>query len=237
MNFRTGDLYHVFNQGNNRQKIFFTRDNYLFFLTKIKLHILPHADILAWCLMPNHFHLMIYVHTLEVTVGNLSIGGATSSRTPNSMHKDLNKEIGISLTSSHPNTHQMTPSHQMSSLRKQDIRQSIAIMLRSYTRAINLQENRTGSLFKPHTHAECLTTPQGITPSFFNTAFGAQINVRIPEKEYPQACFNYIHQNPAKAKLVVQPEDWEFSSYPDYCGARNGKLINRERATELGLTL
>ncbi|HJV79009.1 MAG TPA: hypothetical protein VJ602_11560 [Paludibacter sp.] len=118
-----------------------------------------------------------------------------------------------------------------------DLNKEIGILLASYTRAINIQEQRTGSLFRDKTHAECLTTPQGITPSFFNTAFGTQINVRLPEKEYPQACFNYIHQNPAKAKLVVQPEDWEFSSYPDYCGARNGKLINRERATELGLTL
>ena len=94
----------------------------------------------------------------------------------------------------------------------------------------------TGSLFRNPTQAQCLTTPQDITPAFFNTTFGTQINVRIDEKEYPQACFNYIHQNPVKAQLAVRPEDWEFSSYPDYCGARNGKLINKERATELGLT-
>ena len=118
-----------------------------------------------------------------------------------------------------------------------DLNKEIGILLASYTRAINLQENRTGSLFKARTHAECLTTPQGITPSFFNTAFGAQINIRIPEKEYPQTCFNYIHQNPVKAKLVKQPEDWEFSSYIDYSGARNGKLVNRERAKEFGLLL
>ena len=67
MHFESEDLYHVFNQGNNRQKIFFTRANYLFFLRKIDQHILPHADVLAWCLMPNHFHLMIHVHTVEVS--------------------------------------------------------------------------------------------------------------------------------------------------------------------------
>jgi len=49
MNFEPGNLYHIYNQGNNRQKIFFSRENYLFFLNKIKKHILPHADILAWC--------------------------------------------------------------------------------------------------------------------------------------------------------------------------------------------
>mgnify|MGYP003606565748 FL=1 len=222
MHFQTGELYHIFNQGNNREKIFFSRENYLFFLTKIKAHILPHADVLAWCLMPNHFHLMIYVHTVEVA--------------------RIENTDARSLTSA---THTMTSSHRMSSSnanhlplkqqKLQSINQSIAILLRSYTRDINEEESRMGSVFRPHTKAECLTTPQGITPSFFNTVFGTRINVRIPEKEYPQACFNYIHQNPIQAKLAKLPEDWEFSSYPDYCGARAGKLINRKRAEELGI--
>jgi len=210
MHFESGDLYHVFNQGNNRQKIFFMRENYLFFLRKINQHILPHADVLAWCLMPNHFHLMIYVHTVEVfgvgEAGCEASCSTTKSRTTTKTTEiDLNKAIGVILT--------------------------------SYTRAINLQEGRTGSLFKAHTKAECLTTPQGITPAFFNTGFGSQLNVRIPEKEYPQVCFNYIHQNPVKAGLVKNAEDWEFSSYLDYCGIRNGKLINRKRAEEYGLVV
>jgi len=46
MIFEVGNLYYVYNQGNNRQKTFFSNDNYLYFLTKMKTHILPHADIL-----------------------------------------------------------------------------------------------------------------------------------------------------------------------------------------------
>jgi len=196
MNFEPGNLYHIYNQGNNRQKIFFSRDNYLFFLKKIKTHILPHADIVAWCLMPNHFHLMIYVKDTEA-----DSGGATLSRTPTNAptNNELNKSIGI--------------------------------LLASYTRAINKQDNSTGSVFRKETKAECLTNINGITPAFF----GSHINVRIPEKEYPQVCFNYIHQNPVSANLVKLPEEWEFSSYADYCGIRNGKLINRVRAAEFGL--
>ena len=215
MVFESGHLYHIYNQGNNRQKIFFSRENYFYILNKIKKYILPHADILAWCLMTNHFHLMIYVHTVEIEVsresGNADIGSTIIGSTT----------IG-STTLSRATYNEFT------TIKKQNLNKSIAIILTSYTRAINLQEKRTGSLFKPHTKAECLTKFQGITPTFF----GSQINVRIPEKEYPQACFNYIHQNPVKAKLVERPEDWEFSSFPDYCGKRNGKLIKRERAEE-----
>jgi len=193
MNFEPGNLYHIYNQGNNRQKIFFSRENYLFFLNKIKKHILPHADIVAWCLMPNHFHLMIYVHTTEVDSEGVTPSDALTKT------KTLNESIGV--------------------------------LLRSYTRAINKQEDSTGSVFRKETKAQCLTKINGITPTFF----GSQINVRIPEEEYPQVCFDYIHQNPVNANLVKLPEEWEFSSYADYCGIRNGKLINRARAAAFGL--
>ena len=207
MNFEPGNLYHVYNQGNNRQKIFFSRENYLFFLKKIKTHILPHADIVAWCLMPNHFHLMIYVKDVSVAIAADSIHGVTSSHPVNMQSRPVSRGNEINLNN------------------------NIAIMLRSYTRAINKQFDRSGNLFREATKAECLTKINGITPAFF----GSHINVRIPEKEYPQVCFNYIHQNPVNANLVKLPEEWEFSSYADYCGIRNGKLINRARAAEFGL--
>lgn len=68
MHFESDHIYHVFNRGNNSQKIFFTRENYLFFLEKISTYITPFTDILAWCLMPNHFHLMIYIKQVEVEI-------------------------------------------------------------------------------------------------------------------------------------------------------------------------
>ena len=36
-----------------------------------------------------------------------------------------------------------------------------------------------------------------------------------------------------KAKLVYKMEDWEYSSFKDYCGKRNGTLINKDRAIQL----
>ena len=196
-----GHIYHIYNQGNNRQKIFFNRENYFFFLGKMKEYILPYTDIMAWCLMPNHFHWMVYVRETDIFRSR----GATQSRTPTiSDNISFNKSIGI--------------------------------LLASYTRAINNQENITGSLFREKTKAECLTAFNGITPSFFNTEYGTIMNIPDPEREYPQICFNYIHNNPVKAGLVKSAEDWEFSSCQDVCGMRNGKLINRERINEFGLT-
>lgn len=198
MQFELNHMYHIFNRGNNSQKIFFSRDNYLFFLKKVKLYIFPYADILAWCLMPNHFHLMVYLNLLEINVSE-----------------------------------QVTGSHQLTKSRS--LNDSISILLRSYTRAIQNQENFTGSLFQHRTRSICLTDISGVTPAWFETAFGASINIPDGEKDYPQVCFNYIHQNPVTAGMVKNAKDWEYSSYSDYSGKRDGKLISRERAAEFGL--
>ncbi len=61
MNFEENKIYHIYNRGNNQQSIFFNPENYLFFLAKIKIELTPYCKILAYCLMPNHFHLMVYV--------------------------------------------------------------------------------------------------------------------------------------------------------------------------------
>ncbi len=59
MQFTEGSFYHIYNRGNNRQKIFFSEANYTFFLQKIRKYIYPNCNILAWTLLPNHFHFLI----------------------------------------------------------------------------------------------------------------------------------------------------------------------------------
>lgn len=59
MRFIENQLYHIYNRGNQKQEIFRSRENYLYFVEKLRIHLLPRCDLLAWCLMPNHFHLMV----------------------------------------------------------------------------------------------------------------------------------------------------------------------------------
>jgi len=207
MEFQKEHIYHIYNQGNNRRKIFFDRENYLFFLKKIRTYVSPYVDILAWCLMPNHFHLMVLVRELSLKLPHSQ--GLTQSQ---------------ALTMQKSNTP-----------KERSLNESIGILLRSYTRAINKQQNLSGSLFRKNTKAECITCPEGIAPSWFmENGITTYINL-LPEDDYPQVCFNYIHNNPVKAKLVQKAEDWEFSSAMDYSGIRSGHLINRKTAIEFGL--
>lgn len=54
-------FYHIFNRGNNGERIFYTADNYCFFLNRLDEYLSPFIDIYAFCLLPNHFHLLIRV--------------------------------------------------------------------------------------------------------------------------------------------------------------------------------
>jgi len=132
----------------------------------------------------------------------------------------------------------VTQSHPDTVLGKlRTLNDSIGIMLRSYARAINIQENRTGNLFREETKAICLNEIGGITSNWY-TDFGVTfMNVQIPELQYIQVCFDYIHNNPVKAGLVKNREDWEFSSYADITGLRNGTLIDKLRVDKLRLAV
>ena len=105
----------------------------------------------------------------------------------------------------------------------------------SYTKAMNKRLNRSGKLFREATKSECVNCTSGITPSFFFKEGITQVNIQDSEQQYPQVCFNYIHQNPVKAKLVREAVDWEFSSAREYAGLRKGKLVDMKIAMEYNI--
>lgn len=57
--------YHIYNRGNNREDLFLEEKNYFYFLDLLKKHIQPIAHVLAYCLLKNHFHLLINTKKIE----------------------------------------------------------------------------------------------------------------------------------------------------------------------------
>jgi putative transposase len=55
--------YHVLNRGNARRRVFFKDGDYQAFL-KALAHACVEVPmrVLAWCLLPNHFHLVLWPH-------------------------------------------------------------------------------------------------------------------------------------------------------------------------------
>jgi len=53
--------YHIHSRGVNRGDIIFEDRNYDYFMALLEHHICPVADVFAYCLLRNHFHLLIRV--------------------------------------------------------------------------------------------------------------------------------------------------------------------------------
>lgn len=183
MNFQPRNLYHVYNQGNNQQVIFNSLNDYLIFIRSVRKNLLPFCDIIAYCLMPNHFHFMLYAD--ERSSEMIRQGGNNIDVITNGIRK----------------------------------------LLSGYARVYNNKYNRSGSLFRPKTKSKCLT----------EIVFDASSKLKYKAEEYFSACFHYIHQNPLRAGLVTMLEGWEYSSFKDYAGFRNGTLSNKDLATKLCL--
>jgi putative transposase len=152
--------------------------------------------------MPNHFHWLFYVREVE-----LPIVGATN----------------VGVTSSHSDT-----ASGGADIKPRTLNDSIGILLRSYTRAINKQENRTGALFREKTKAK----------DGWGNQYPRKTQAKYPTpvlrwEDYGWTAFNYIHHNPVKAGLVSHPEEWPYSSALDFAGSRNGTLCNQDLAKEL----
>ena len=62
-----GKYYHIYNRGNNGIDLFYEIENYKHFLRLYEKYIDPVAETYAWCLMKNHFHLLVYIReTVEI---------------------------------------------------------------------------------------------------------------------------------------------------------------------------
>lgn len=102
-NFASGNILHIYNRGNNKEKIFFEDQDYKAFLFRLglclgfneeelnknKLIAMPYSriritetnkndfELHAFCLMPNHFHLLIEQNG-DVSVSKLILKLCTS---------------------------------------------------------------------------------------------------------------------------------------------------------------
>lgn len=113
--------YHIYNHANGDDNLFREQKNYPFFLKKYHQHIDPIAETIAWCLMPNHFHLLVKIKNEEEILSDF-FKASNSSKVPN---------FG--------RVKEAIPSNFIS--------KQFANFFSSYTQSFNKIYNRRGSLF------------------------------------------------------------------------------------------
>lgn len=169
-NLSSGEIYHIYNRGNNKERIFFDEQDYRAFLFRlglgigIKLDELNKNDLTkspksrvritkspdglfklhSFCLMPNHFHLLI----------------------------EQCSDISISKLMSKVCT--------------------------SFSMYINKKYKRVGHIFQDRFKSVIIENNQQL---MWTSA--------------------YIHTNPIKDKIVMNPYEYRWSSYTDFSDNRN----------------
>lgn len=148
--FESGYYYHIYNRGNNKENIFKEKKNYNYFLQLAQKYLLSIADIYAYCLLPNHFHILLKIKEMEFLPELYKSG-------------------------------------------KRKIHQPFSNLFNAYSKAINKEYDRTGSLFQEHLH-----------------------RVRIDSEEYLKQLILYIHFNPEKHKIAEDFSKYSYSSYKSF---------------------
>ena len=139
------EVYHVFNRGNNKETIFFTDRNYRHFLKLFEKYLKEYAVLYAYCLMPNHFHILIRIKDVKSLE-----------------NEELSRRLSL----------------------------QFKYLFMSYSKGINKERGRTGSLFQKNFRRKL-----------------------VDNEDYFTSLIAYIHLNPIKAGLVSKFEQWKYSSY------------------------
>lgn len=59
MQFEQGRAYHVYNRSINQELLYKSDENYRYFMDRLNHYLDNKIDVLAYCLMPTHFHFFI----------------------------------------------------------------------------------------------------------------------------------------------------------------------------------
>jgi putative transposase len=129
-----GLYYHIYNRGINSCQIFRSQKDYQHFLDLHKKYIDLIGDTLVYCIIPNHFHLLIKIKEQN------NIGFYDSSKRVSRKEKWILSENPTDENNSTSKVCQPDPSRQFSHL------------FNAYSKYFNLKYKRTGSLFEKNFH-------------------------------------------------------------------------------------
>ncbi len=118
--------YHIYNRGVNRENIFREERNYEYFLKLYIKHIEPVAETFAYCLLRNHFHLLVRIKSAEETLKVLETFRVLS---PEGEIQPETLKVSETLKVLPPS-------------------QKFSDFFNAYAKAINRAYGRTGSLFQ-----------------------------------------------------------------------------------------
>lgn len=196
--FEENGIYHVYNRTNNKEKLFLTDENKLFFLKRFKEILAPFTDSFCWNLLPNHFHFLIRIRSVKTI--NAYLQSKPKEAVTITEKKFLQQQTGNLLADGiRPGSD--NPPVTLSEL----IEKTFKRFFQSYALAFNKQHNRQGNLFyKPFKR------------------------VKIENDAQFTMAIIYIHANAAKHGLVKDFSIYPWSSWHSLLSNQPTSLLREE---------
>lgn len=192
--------YHIYNHANGDENLFREQKNYEYFLEKYKQHISPIAETIAWCLMPNHFHLLVKIKTEEEIVAAFSSTNPPSTFPPSTFPKFQTLEK-LGLEKLDLKKLELEKLKRLEKFKKLEtlegksnfLSKQFANFFSSYTQSFNKVYGRRGSLFLKNFKRK-----------------------EIVGENYLLNLILYIHLNPVKHGFTNKVLDWKWHSYASF---------------------
>lgn len=182
-----GNSFHIFNHANGFENVFCNAENFRYFLEKYWLYIYPVAETYAYCLMPNHFHVVVRIRKRQV------IEALIRNKNSSMNYRDLNfgkvKSVISNRNTDDVNFSKVKVKISDSQVEKYISRQ-FANLFSCYTQSFNKVYHRRGSLFIKNFKREPINDKQHF------------LNVVV-----------YTHRNPIHHGFCKEYNEWDFSSY------------------------
>lgn len=128
--------YHIYNRGTNRENIFIEERNYDLFMRLYEKYVAPVADLCVYCLLRNHFHLLVRVKSEEEILESrktLRVSSAIISQGEPGNGAERNAS---------------PPRKPLGSLSSRYASDQFSNFFNAYAKTINKTYGRTGSLFQ-----------------------------------------------------------------------------------------
>lgn len=128
--------YHVYSHAVGEENLFRCEDNYRYFLERYAAYVPPVAATFAYCLMPNHFHLLVRIRSADVLVRFFREKDAAAEK-PDGFRKPIGFEDETTLA--------------------KRVSQQFGNWLNAYAKAFNRRYKRRGRLFVAGLHRKRVT--------------------------------------------------------------------------------
>lgn len=183
-----GEHYHIYNRSNGFARLFYKPENYLYFKEKLRKYSRGYWKILAFALLPDHFHVLIQILPRDVILNQANESDTRVSRQFLSrLFLKGHKQLDIN----HINNIEDLPEDEEveTELCQWLISEQWRKLFLSYSKAINNQQTRHGSLFQKQFRRK------HIAPDDLKNLV------------------QYIHRNPVHHGYVERADDYPWSSY------------------------